>query len=464
MRATPFLILAVLASGLLAWSAADEHARLRSEIKDRDLEKLAAHVDGYFKGLEGELMGAADTRRRQVESLTALEEELANLAKRNKLQGSPLKYLGDWERIVELAKPQDRDLSSKAGRGFELREFVDPYGESASIAYLLSLPKAYGKAEELFPAVLALKPRLELSGRDLEQAVKSHAEAIYGELTAEAIILIPIGPQEGTGRNQEVTEIPGSWLTPEGMLTCFTTMRVLSEQVQFDRSRLVLDGWGAAGGDALRLASRAPQWFAGVIDRGGEVGPLGDVIDPNLEGLPVAYVAAEGGGATADEARLKDLDAEVIRHEGGPMEPTAEARSSLQSWILQRRRELVPTSIDFLMDAIEYQSIFWVKAAHITRRPTAQPGEEDFPRIQAEADRAKNAIDIKTVGIVDGVRVFLSDALVDLDKPVTITVNGKQRVQDTFERSAQTLLTNRFFNNSGDLGIYTAEVLIEDLD
>ena len=462
MRASfTFTTLAIL---LLAWSPTDEQARLRSDIKDRDLEKLAGFVDGYFQGLEGELLGQRDSRHQQVQSLTGLEEEMANLAKRAKLQGSPLRFLGDWENIVEMAKPQERDLTSKAGRGFELRQFDDPYGESASIAYLLSLPKDYAKSDALLPAVLVLTPPLGLTGKGLEDALKGHAEAVYGDLTEQAIILIPIGPMRGEGRKLETQEVTTSWLTPEGMLTCFTTMRVLSEQVRFDRSRLVLDGWGAAGGDALRLASRAPQWFCGVINRGGDIGPLGDVIDLNLATVPVAYVAVGEGAGSADPSRIEALDAEVISHAGGSMEPTEEARTAIASWIEQRRRELVPTTIDFMMDAIEYQSIFWVKASHITRRPTATPEDEDFPRIKAVADRSKNTIVIDTVSIVDGVWIYLSDALVDLDKPVTITVNGKERLTETFDRSVQTMLENRFFNNSGDLGIYTAEVLIEDID
>ena len=41
------------------------------------------------------------------------------------------------------------------------------------------------------------------------------------------------------------------------------------------------------------------------------------------------------------------------------------------------------------------------------------------------------------------------------------TVNGEEKLNQVFERDLRTALENRFYNNSGDCGVYMAQVLIE---
>ena len=61
--------------------------------------------------------------------------------------------------------------------------------------------------------------------------------------------------------------------------------------------------------------------------------------------------------------------------------------------------------------------------------------------------------------------MYLSDALVDLDEPVTIKVNGETKVDgQKLTPSLRHVLQTRFWNNSGDYGIYTASRRIEDID
>ncbi len=455
MRLRLFLIVSLLC--LPAWvGAEDDPAMRRSSIKDKDLQGFAKHVTAFFEAHENPNL------RDQIDSLDELDDAMAKSSKRAKLSGSPLEFPGDWELVFEYAKGEEKTYKSKAGKGFFLDNFTDPY-EKQPISYLLSLPGDYLKGDDLHGVVLALKPVMNLSGDDLEERVTEVATAMYGELIKDTIVMIPLGPMSGKGRKAEVTEVTASWMTYDGLYTLLTSMRTLFERVQYDRARLVLDGWGDASGDSLRLASRAPQWFAGCLVRSGALPEKGDVLYSNLRPSPIAYVSANGGEGGADKTALDELGATVIADSGTSMEPGDEARGKIADWVRGCRRDLVPMEIDHLIDAVEYQSVYWVKASRVNRRATAKPDDEDFPRIKATADRAKNKITIETTNVLDGIWVYLSDALVDMSKPVTIEVNGTEKVNRMFERDLRTALENRFYNNSGDFGVYMAQVLIDDI-
>ena len=61
-------------------------------------------------------------------------------------------------------------------------------------------------------------------------------------------------------------------------------------------------------------------------------------------------------------------------------------------------------------------------------------------------------------------QVYLSDALVDMSKTVIIEVNGEEAWRRPPRATARTLLENRYYNDSGDYGLYTDRALIEDVD
>jgi hypothetical protein len=447
----------ILMATALLFAPAAEDGPLRSGVSGKELDKFGTHVTNFFTGLE------EDNRRDQKEALDGLREDLAKSFKKAKVDADPLTFVGDWDVILERAKPNERTLTREAGKGFKLRTFEDPYDQKP-VSYLLSLPSDYGKGDALHPTLLVLREPLGLTGGDLETAVMERAEALYGHLTDEAIVLIPIGWTQGEGRRAQATEIEGSWLTQDGLYALFTTMRVLLEEVRYDRSRLVVDGWGEGGADALRLASRAPYWFAGVINRSGSVGPDGDVLYANLANTPVAYVNGATEAVGADLGPLNAMGATVIEEAGSAYAPSDESHAALDEWFTARQREVVPTELDFRIDDIIYQSCYWLKAARINRRATATPADADFPRIKASIDRSANKVSIETTSVYDGVWIYLSDAMLDMDQPVVIDVNGKERHNKVVRRSLQDMLENRFYNNSGDCGIYTGLVYIEGLE
>jgi hypothetical protein len=439
--------------------AAQDDGLARSGIADRDLSKLGKDVNAFFEALD------QDQRSDQLQSLEKIGSALGKSAKKAKVD-EPLKYMGDWDYVLETSKAPGRAVTGNYGKGFFRHVFADPWDQlERRVVVLMSVPATAKDGRP--PVVVGLKPTLDVTGKDLEEQLQTQAEAIYGGLLETHIVLLPIGLESGSGRKVETGEIDGSWMSDSGMYVFFTAYRILLEQLPFDRSRVVLDGWGEAGLDALRLATSTP-FFSGLVLRSSPVDSP-EVLYANLEGVPTLYLQGADDAAPGDLAALTerddvDLTVEVVDAGATALGASDEASAALGTWIADRKRALAPTDFSYQLGDVRFGSINWCTAAVINRRVTAQPGDADFPRLTAKVDKGSNAIDIETVNVLE-MFVYLSDEVVDLDKPVTIRVNGEEKVKGkVFPRALRHLLETRFFNNSGDYGLYTASVRIEDID
>lgn len=447
-------MLAALLLPVLSLTALQDGGLPRSGVSDKDLGKLTKDVNAYFEAL------GPDDRAAQQEALDDIEDALEKAAKRAKLERPMLAYIGDWDYVLEESKPDDRSFKANAGKGFFTHVFVDE-GNDIRTAALLSLPADYGKGATL-PVIVALKPPLG-EGALFEDKAKEMAGTIYSDVMGTSIVLVPLGHQS-EGRSAETTEVDSSWMSPTGNDVFFTSMRILFEQVRFDRSRVVLDGWDGAGLDALRLATNAPSFFAGVIDRGGEVSSP-EIVLENLFGMKALYV--KGSESPDDVSALVDASVDGVTitqvdSGGSALDPSDEARTQVRDWLDGAKRDLAPSEIRYRPADVVFGSNAWCQASVVNRRASSKPGDPDYPLMHAKIDRAKNTIEIDTVNVLE-LRVYLSDALVDMGKPVTVIVNGEQKAKTVPKRSLRHLLDNRYFFNSGDYGLYTDDILIEQI-
>jgi hypothetical protein len=430
----------------------------RSSIVVKDLDKFSKDVSAYFAALDP----AKDDRKAQVELLDKIKEAYDKLAKRAKLD-EPLKYVGDWDQILERGKTEDRELRQSAGKGF-VRYVAD--WDGVRIVCMVSVPASYGKTEALTPAIVTLKPLLGMSGEVLEKEVAAQAATAYAGLLESFIVVVPLGPEKVVERKAESHEVEGSWMTDEGVTSMFYGIRVLLYSLRFDRSRLILDGWKDAGLDAVMIGSSFPSWFAGIVNRSGAVG--GDeVLYANLGGSPLLYV---DGGADARGADVEDLkkrcegvtEVTVVADTESALALTEAGQASLVEWVNTRHRDLAPAKVSCLFGDQRCQSAAWIKAETIHRRATLKPGDKDFPSFSAEVDKATNTIKLTTVNLDDLV-LFLNDAIVDLDQPVNVEINGLKRPPKTVRRDLRFMFETRFFNISGDYGVYTGQIELKDV-
>jgi hypothetical protein len=430
----------------------------RAGISDKDLEKTAKEVLEYFDAL------AEDERTDQKESLEKIQTALEKSAKRAKASDPLLTYLGDFERMLEFAKVEPRAFKTSAGKGFFKHAFEEPY-DGVRLGVMLSLPKNYTKSKDLLPVIVALKPTLDLSGKALDEKVEEMATAMYADFLQTHIIMVPLGVDGGSAKRSESAEVDGPWSSDEGLYAFYTGYRVLLEQVRFDRSRVLLDGWGDASIDALRIATTS-SFFGGLALRSGAVAADG-LIGSNLSGVPVVYIAGAEDGDAADEDTVRgvlggDVDLVHLAEAGSALAPGADTQKAFATWASAVKKDLVPGEVQYKLGDIRFQAKDWCKAAEINRRVTAKPTDPDFPRFHAVVDRGMNRIEIESVNVSE-MEVFLSHALVDMSRKVTIVVNGETLYSRTPQPSLRRMLENRFFNNSQDYGLYTDQVLLEDI-
>ena len=459
------LVAALLSSFLVAAAAVGDPAGSlpRSSIPAKDLAKYGKDVNTFFEALAGADLESQD------KSLDSIEKESKAQAKRAKLD-DPLKYVGDWDLALELAKPEDRNLKGHYGKGFFRHVYTylgDPNpkkkDDDVAVVCLVSIPSSYGKDESLLPVVVGVKPKLDLKGAELEAKATEMANAMYSDLLETAIVIVPLGQEQGAGRERGTTEPEGTWMAADGLFTFSMSLNVLLEQLRFDRARVVLDGWGDAGLDATQLATNLPSWFAGLINRSGETGDE-HVIYDNLRGVPELYLNGAGDKRTVDLEALKGrkADVTVVEEAGSALAPSEETRKSVATWVGERKRDLAPALVDHRIGNVDFQFVDWILASDPRLRANARPTDADFPHVKAQIDRDTNTVKIETVNVLE-LKVFLSDALVDLDKPVVIEVNGKKISEKTYRRELRSMLENRFRTDAYS-GIYTADVVVTDIE
>jgi hypothetical protein len=453
------MIASLLLIPALLFLPQDGDGEARSGVPDKDLAKMTKDVNAFFVALD------EDERKDGLEALDKLESALAKAAKKAKVEKSMLAYTGDWNYLLEVAKSPDRSLSGNFGKGFFRHVFADPWdSEGRRVVSLLSVP-AGAKDNEILPAIVCLKPTLDLTGSKLDDAVSAMATEAFGSLIDTHIILVPLGLESGDGRKAESQEVDGSWSSDSGMYVFFTAYRTLLEQLPFDRTRVVLDGWGEAGVDALQLAATTP-FFSGLLLRSSPMGTP-DMIYSNLSRVPVLYLKGAEDGGPDSLAPLTDGDGvtvEVVAVDGKALVLSEDSTGKVQEWLGARQRDPTPGTFSYKLGDVRFGSVNWCTAMEINRRVTAKPDDPDFPRIAVDVDEASNTIQIEAVNVPE-IFVFLSDGVVDMDKPVTIKVNGEEKVKDKlYKRTLRHLLETRFFNNSGDYGLYTASERIEGID
>jgi hypothetical protein len=182
--------------------------------------------------------------------------------------------------------------------------------------------------------------------------------------------------------------------------------------VDFDR--VVLDGTK----DALPLAASMPVFFAGVVVRADTAEGKNVDIDPalvaNFAHIPVYVVGSE------DAAVVKSLRA------GGAM-PKVGPADGLIPWLKAIPPRTTPTDFKWTVNDPDVHILAnWINLNRIADADAS---------LVVKTVREENAVRIEAKGI-ENLSIFLNDRIVDLGKPVRITINGKdvQRPASDFQR------------------------------
>lgn len=331
------------------------------------------------------------------EALADLDDALVSVTK--KLKGrSPLTLVADWEVILQ------------AGRKYETNGKLMARGKVAKITFpggveaMVRMPLKYTPDKILYPTILLLGKDPRSAVEDLEKGIADPFLVVMPDITG----LDAAAMAEVNG----FTQIAG----PIGQASLYYGV---------DRRRLFVVALDDQGAEVARqLAAEVPNYFAGMVSFGAD----DEVSFPgrsNLKNVP------------QPEATPADLPAALT---------WCEAQASVNPY---------PTEFEYEI-AVPWQGrAYWVQAVEFDSE--VAEGKEPS-RFKVSVDRESNTITLDSTGIYR-VRIFLSDALLDLDRPIVIMRNGESYTYQA-SRSIGALLGN--FGSTLDRSVFPS--MISSLD
>ena len=210
--------------------------------------------------------------------------------------------------------------------------------------------------------------------------------------------------------------------------------------------KVYLLGYSAGGDGVWQLAPRMPDRFAAASMMAGHTNGVNTLGVRNLPfamfvgGADAAYnrnkVVAE---KIAEFDRLHQEDPEGYEHlgrvyEGLPHWMNLKDAEAL-SWMAKFTRQAWPKRVVWVQTGVTHNKFYWLQVP----ADATKPGQKMVATVKGQA--------VGLAGdIPKGTALRLSDALLNLDEPVTVTVNGEQVFQGKVPRTEaviRTALTER---------------------
>lgn len=377
-------------------------------MKPADQKKLGKLVAEYFDAKD-ESAGIDKAYQEIADTIDKLEKKLAGQ--------SALAYVEDWEQVFFQARLESLGDDLKVRKG-------KPHTTSAalpngSVDFAVSVPGSYNPKKDVYPLfVLIAAPGTEPLALVEEQWAT-------GELVEGAIVLAPKMPEDLTIWG-EINGPSG----PGGVSTIMGLFGQFLRQFPIDMDRVYLVGYGAGADAVARVAGMYPHLFAGLVLIDGSA-----AIDPSNFGSLPTLVVGEGEGCQALAKKSADLG-----HANAAAQPSA-TPAEVRAWSADKLREAYPAEITFVPLTDYTTSAHWISLQGADVAGGA--------RIEARLNPATNAIEIDAVKVT-GVRLFLNDRLVDMDKPVDVVINGVSEPPLSIDRNKRLMLDLNYTN--GDWG------------
>jgi hypothetical protein len=295
------------------------------------------------------------------------------------------------------------------------------------LAYAYRLPKEYD-AERAWPLILTIPEEGETPAGHLR------ARWLNRDLLGSVILFAPAMP--AVQAEWDKVTVEGR---PGGLAHLLTAHRIAGERLAVDPDRVFVVGRGKGVPVGLAAGNYSPQRFAGIVGWAGDAGDLGP---ENFLNLPTLFA---GGGAKAHAFHAKAVE---LGFDNCTVEADA-TEEKIWQWIQAHARNPWPSKVRIVVGDPFPTRVHWLRVA-----PTAVD-----THATALADREAGRIEITCAG-TSSVALFLSDALVDLDRPVTVVCNGES-TEVKLERSLPETL-GLLTEGISDAGIaYVAQHVIE---
>jgi len=367
-----------------------------TELSARDQKELGTMLG---KALDPKKQDFKDKEKSLAELRKFFEKAGKTRNPKDPLQGG-LSMTGDLSKALHLSA----DYKLAGLKPGAVATNVVNAKQSNELSYAVWVPKAYKPGEGAgFPLILCLpgaKDGKTLAGDAF--LVDNWTDAGLREKVLIAAVNLPADAASWT----EAQTADGK---PGGIAAVMMSLRDLRSKYAIDFDRVYLSGRESGVAAALSLGSKFPQVFAGVIGRSGDAG---EIPADNFRNLPT-FFAGGGAQSAAFEEQTKKLGYNncTLKADGNDADALA--------WIDANPRTANPAKVTLVPGRPIPSRVYWMKV------PPTDAAAASI-KIEGEIDRAKNTITITGVGVRQ-VTLMLNDVLVDLDKPVTVVLNGTAR-------------------------------------
>lgn len=400
-------LLVLLLPGLAAGSAWQQERYL----KDSDLKKFGGSLEDYLEARE-EGKGVTDAEADLKKSVDSLEKKLSKTPALGNLLASP----GDLGYGMWLAYNYDsKKRKAKAGKVNE-QEFWDDYSftKAEPLSYAVWTPEKYRPKTDAYTLIISIpdagaKPFDHITERWVDSDIRTGSVIVSPQMNEDTAVWEDMA---------------------DGISRVMLLYRELTNNWAIDFDRIYLAGRGRGVKTAMHIASIWPDRFAGVIGRTGEVGTADA---RNFGNLPT-YFAGGGAKVTAFADAAKELGYEGVTLQADGKE------ADIWSWILENPRRSYPQEITLAATEMTNR-MYWLQVP--------RTDGSTFVQVKAAVDRDSNTITVDGVG-VNEFTLHFSDAILDLNKEVTVVANGqvyKDKIQRSFRET-----THNIFNASIDPG------------
>ncbi len=291
-----------------------------------------------------------------------------------------------------------------------------------------------------------------------------HAHAAWArslEADRDFIVAFPEGSDVGWGHGTACHE------------RIFSAIRDVCARHTIDPDAISIDGASMGGHGAFSMAMHHPGRWSAIAPRvasarainmhikGGvpDLSPAPPLLE-NLWATPVYFIAGvQDGNSPIAEARLTKSSLEragaplVWRERDGGHAWYRDEDPDVLDFLRTHRRDPYPRRVRLVSTEPAVSRSGWIEILSSTRearieithldllqKPIETRRVYDKPaEVDADADRAKNRVTIRTTGVRE-LRVWLADELLDIDKPVEIALNGAKAFEVNVARSLQAAL------------------------
>ncbi len=381
-------LLALALAGAFAFPALA--APLEELLKPADHESLGKKIAKYFDAKQAN--AGIDKAKEE------LSKELEGLRKKTKGR-DPLACGADLGKSLwQSFNYGTKDIAASKVKTYSFKDNF--YGDKSQLSYAIWVPTKYDPRKP-YTLILCIPEK----GAKPEQHI---TEKWIDKDTRENALIVAVSMPEDVKQWVEA----GSREQPGGFSNLMLTMREVRAKYAIDYDRIFVAGRGEGVAAALAIAGRAPDRFAGVIGRSGDLDAAGPGVE-NFKNLPTFFGGA-GANATAfgEKATKEGYNNCAIKAEASD--------TDVWAWIRDHPRISNPTEVVLYPGRPMPNKAYWVEVP--------QSDYKDPEVIKATVDKAANMITIDASAGITKVKLYLNDELVDLDKEVKVICNGAEHV------------------------------------